>query len=837
MTDDLRLKGDTSGQTQKFKIEPMDTRLEDDTGGLPTPSSRGSFEPGSSPTKDNHPSPVKDDAPKKKRKLSKEHEINYSLGDVNSLLTCDSAAHRARKNDEPTPHFVDITTLAELRKQLKLTNASEDEVRALMAAYRSFGRRRVRPYGDNLVMHIGMNTPLRLYQLLGAAKLRFLERAGSQPRGGFLFDDMGLGKTLQMLTNMVSARGKNGDPEARKGKTLIIAGSNLLRQWHCQIDEHIKDPDHTLGRRGFFSEKIVREANGGGLYKVQDGLRHLKKMKIVFATYHEVLRSYEAQDKPPHTQSSIDSIKNSSGALHQTPWFRVVIDEAHHVKGYSAKTSQAHFALNAQVYWAITGTPCHNSHTECYSYFKLLRFPNTDTFKTFKHQYLSSGNSERDRVLANRMIRRTYRDKFLGAPIAEIPDTRYEDRFVHAGPVEHRLIEQISLEYARRIGRLQLAEGLDPQQRDRVVHRLSWKVMELNRHWLLAIDVIGLQPKETVEALVRECDPQLNEKKVIQVRKKIIQEAQRIEEDLQAFKAEDGASGRKRPKVGFSFDKWQKKGLPLLHSSKTREVMAQVHQKVKQDPLRKLLVFTQRKEIVRLLARSCKKSKVGHEIYTGDHSHTVREQALERFKTDPSKSVLIMTMDAGGEGLNLDVTTAVISMDLWWNRAREAQAHMRIIRMTQTKETEIIRIILEDSYDQKLLAMQDEKQTAIQDAMKGGKSDVERVLSLQGMVLRDMAVAEVDGEEDDLSQMSDGELADLWDPILNDNSDDETEDDETGENDEDEDDDSTDEYTDGPEDIPNLNDIAKEASDSDCLSNNYADERLYGTVDPLPMEL
>ncbi|KAL9054981.1 MAG: hypothetical protein Q9162_003836 [Coniocarpon cinnabarinum] len=815
----------------------METRPEDEMCGLPTPLSRGSFEPIGSPTDDNHLSPAKDDAPRKKRKLSdQKHDLNYSLGDVDSLFTNDSIVNRARKNDEPTPHFIDSTTLADLRKQLKLTNASVGELGDIIKAYRSLGRRKVRPYGDNLVKHINVNTPLKIYQMLGVAKLRELEGADSQARGGFLFDDMGLGKTLQMLTNMVNARGKNGDPEAKKGKTLIVAGSNLLQQWQSQINEHIKDPDRTLGERGFFSETIVRYANGGGSYKVQDGLRHLRKLNVVFATYHEVLRSYEASGEPSDTQNSVNGVSGPFGALHQTPWYRVVIDEAHHIKRDSAKTSQAHYALGAKIYWAITGTPCHNSHKEVYSYFKLLRLPHTDKFEAFKKEYLSFGNRERTRVLEIRMIRRTYMHQSLGAPIVEIPETRYEDKLVHAGPVEHRLIEQISLEYARRIGRLERAEGLTSKRKKRLVRRLSRKVMELNRHWLLAIDVIGLQPNETIEALIRECDPQLSEKKVTQVRNKIIQEAKRVVEEARVFKAKGRGSGKKRPKIGFSFDEWLKKGLPLLHSSKTTEVMKQIHQKVQEDPQRKLLVFTLRKEIVRLLARSCEKGKIGHEVYFGDQSLSMREKALERFKTERSKSVLIMTMDAGGEGLNLDVASAVISIDLWWNRAREAQAHMRIIRMTQTKETEIIRVILEDSYDQKLLAMQDKKHTAIQDVMRAGKSDVECILSLEGMALKDMAVAAADGKEDDLSQMSDGELAELWDPILDSVSDDETED-ESDDDEDNEDDDSTDEYAEWPEHILNLSDISQEASASDYRPNVHVDECLYGTVDPLPMEL
>ena len=79
-----------------------------------------------------------------------------------------------------------------------------------------------------------------------------------------------------------------------------------------------------------------------------------------------------------------------------------------------------------------------------------------------------------------------------------------------------------------------------------------------------------------------------------------------------------------------------------------------------------------------------------------------REQIIEKFQTDKDSQVMILSLKAGGTGLNLTSATNVIHYDLWWNPAVEEQATDRTYRIGQDKNVLVHRMITLGTFEEKI---------------------------------------------------------------------------------------------------------------------------------------
>ena len=75
---------------------------------------------------------------------------------------------------------------------------------------------------------------------------------------------------------------------------------------------------------------------------------------------------------------------------------------------------------------------------------------------------------------------------------------------------------------------------------------------------------------------------------------------------------------------------------------------------------------------------------------------------VDRIQNDPKANILVLTLKAGGTGLNLTAASVVIHYDLWWNPAVEAQATDRAYRIGQTKEVLVYRFITAGTFEEKI---------------------------------------------------------------------------------------------------------------------------------------
>lgn len=89
---------------------------------------------------------------------------------------------------------------------------------------------------------------------------------------------------------------------------------------------------------------------------------------------------------------------------------------------------------------------------------------------------------------------------------------------------------------------------------------------------------------------------------------------------------------------------------------------------------------------------------------------SLRSGVLYAFDKDPSLSVILISLKAGGEGLNLQVASRVYLVDPWWNPAAELQAIQRAHRIGQKKAVEAVRFICKDTIEERILQLQEKKQ-------------------------------------------------------------------------------------------------------------------------------
>ncbi|KAL8765228.1 MAG: hypothetical protein Q9209_007621 [Squamulea sp. 1 TL-2023] len=107
----------------------------------------------------------------------------------------------------------------------------------------------------------------------------------------------------------------------------------------------------------------------------------------------------------------------------------------------------------------------------------------------------------------------------------------------------------------------------------------------------------------------------------------------------------------------------------------------------------------------------------------GKMARKQRAASLDAFREDPSVTVILISIGAGGLGLNLTTGSKVYMMEPQFNPAAEAQAVDRVHRLGQTREVTITRFIMEGSFEEKMLALQKKKQNLADLSMNRGKLD------------------------------------------------------------------------------------------------------------------
>jgi non-specific serine/threonine protein kinase len=125
----------------------------------------------------------------------------------------------------------------------------------------------------------------------------------------------------------------------------------------------------------------------------------------------------------------------------------------------------------------------------------------------------------------------------------------------------------------------------------------------------------------------------------------------------------------------------------------------------------KALVFSQFLGMLGLIKEKLKENNIPFEYFDGSTTAPERERAIQRFQNDDECRVFLISLKAGGVGLNLTAADYVYLVDPWWNPAVEQQAIDRTHRIGQTKNIFAYRMICVDTIEDKILQLQEKKKT------------------------------------------------------------------------------------------------------------------------------
>ena len=128
------------------------------------------------------------------------------------------------------------------------------------------------------------------------------------------------------------------------------------------------------------------------------------------------------------------------------------------------------------------------------------------------------------------------------------------------------------------------------------------------------------------------------------------------------------------------------------------------------DADEKVLIFTQFREMGDLLQHFIRTTLDEEPMfYHGGCSLKQRQEMVDRFQDNRNDRIFILSLKAAGTGLNLTAATHVIHYDLWWNPAVEAQATDRAYRIGQHKNVQVHRFITQNTFEERIDAMIQEK--------------------------------------------------------------------------------------------------------------------------------
>jgi len=143
------------------------------------------------------------------------------------------------------------------------------------------------------------------------------------------------------------------------------------------------------------------------------------------------------------------------------------------------------------------------------------------------------------------------------------------------------------------------------------------------------------------------------------------------------------------------------------------------------------LVFSQFVGHLKILKGHLKKKKISYQYLDGRTPLPKRQERIDAFQNGAGEFFLI-SLKAGGVGLNLTAADYVIHTDPWWNPAVEDQATDRAHRIGQEKPVTVYRLVAEDTIEEKIIALHEQKRELADSLLAG--ADVSAKLSAEELL-------------------------------------------------------------------------------------------------------
>ncbi|XP_076317287.1 transcription termination factor 2-like isoform X2 [Tachypleus tridentatus] len=587
-----------------------------------------------------------------------------------------------------------------------------------------------------------LTTPERLRTLLMPHQRRALAwlfwRERQHPPGGILADDMGLGKTLTMISlimkqkeNIHVASGQPSDP----------VWMSKVHQWHSEVKKHCqKDALKVLLYHGSNREKCVSR---------------LASCDIVITTYNLVSLEVGSgkEDKKNESKEIVKEGKGTSILMH-VAWERIILDEAHNIKNRNSAAARAVCCLHAKYRWVMTGTPIHNSLTDMYSLLRFLKCSPFDEYQVWKKWVDNNsiqGSTRLNTLVKTLLLRRTKKDTDTkGNPLVELPPKKTKVILLHLTTKEKEVYEKL-LSFSRSMLVNYLEKETEKQQSVRKTDQFIVKRQETENKKDVsdlpfgAPQISGKNNSESPKSVnasffltlllrLQQCCAHLS----------LL--AQVVENDVLITSSSDGIEDKEdklsAQLMGLSLRDKNLAECSLLHqnisqkdcssslnlgiykndpdfkkdasSTKVTDILVRIKEISKQstssENIEKCVIVSQWTSMLEVIAHHLKAVGISYYLIQGKVSAEDRMKAVDDFNNNPHGiKVMLLSLKAGGVGLNLTGGNHLFLMDLHWNPALDIQACDRVYRMGQKKEVTIYRFICQNTIEEKIQQLQKKK--------------------------------------------------------------------------------------------------------------------------------
>ena len=405
--------------------------------------------------------------------------------------------------------------------------------------------------------------------------------------------------------------------------------------------------------------------------------------ELTFFAYHGGRRNLEKFNADV-LLTTYATFRKDFKELDKHEWQSIIIDEAQNIKNADSEQSKLLRKMKAPMKIAMSGTPVENRLME---FWTIMDFANHGFFPSaseFREKYETPIQKNGNQIVAETfrkitapfMLRRLKTDKSI---ISDLPDKIIQDEYAELTKPQAAL-------YKRTLDHF-LAQLEEEQQ-------LSEKANDA--HALFKRKGIILQ---MILALKQICNHPATFLKGLDERRET-----KDERDAAAVPAEAPV----------------KKASPI--TSGKMQMLLDLLTSI-QEQGEKTLIFTQFAEMGHLL-KSTIESELGlrTHFYHGGCTQTQRSEMIQDFQENPDCKVLILSLKAGGTGLNLVAASQVIHYDLWWNPAIEAQATDRAFRIGQKRNVQVHRFITKGTFEEKINALLETKKAIANMTVNAGET-------------------------------------------------------------------------------------------------------------------
>ncbi|XP_033113373.1 transcription termination factor 2-like [Anneissia japonica] len=581
-------------------------------------------------------------------------------------------------------------------------------------------------------------------------------RESQHPCGGILADDMGLGKTLTMISLILKQRELSKEkPEGtmempdssdyiKSSASLIICPASLLHQWKNEIETRCK--------RG-----LLRTCMYHGPNREKD-VSVLAGYDVVLTTYGIVgkeLGVAEVNDQPekPQPASNWMSKENPDTAIIQPTllkigWQRVILDEAHSIKNHKSQSAVGVCKLRACARWAVTGTPIQNNLLDMFSLLRFLRCSPFDEYQVWKRQV--DNNQRRLNILTKSLLLRRTKDHKNqdGKPLVSLPERTCTTHEIDLSDDERKIYTNMFEESKSKIKKYLNQHGETSNTGDskgsstsegsknsstsnsiqgvsqtdaghaQIANRPTAKAAEKVTGTTILVILLRLRQccshlgllKENISEEHFEFDDSIEMSLVDQM----------MDLTLGAGETKDQGEQKKAVKFDQSFQ-----------STKVKEVMRNLQDIRKRSPAgqpMKSVIVSQWTKMLDIVAHHLTEADFKYSTIQGNVSAKKRAELVEDFNTNArGAQVMLVSLRAGGVGLNLIGGNHLFVLDMHWNPALEQQACDRIYRVGQKKDVFIHKFVCKDTIEEKILSLQKSKASLAENVLSGNKSKKQKL--------------------------------------------------------------------------------------------------------------